>query len=183
MINLLPPQEKAQLLAEKNKQLAIVLGNMVLVSLICLSLVLLALKFYLLQDVIYEKVILENVQKQYQTSDFLSLKNTIQGYNKKLTAANDFYSRQVYFSKILKDVLEITNNGELSLTNITMSGLKEGKEIKVKLSGKSDTRDELLSFKKNLENSNKIKNVYFPPNSWVKSKNVDFTVSFEFLVN
>lgn len=181
MINLLPPKEKEELLLEKNKKLAIVLGNMALVSLVCLSLILFAFKFYLLKNASYEKVILGISEKGYQTPDFLSFKEIIQKYNSKIIKANNFYGQQVYLSLMLKDILKIERPNGLYLTKVEIYNLEKDGKIKAGLLGKSDTRDNLLVFKGNLESSDKIKNVYFPPNNWIKSQDVNFYATFEVL--
>lgn len=192
MINLLPPKEKEELLFEKNKKLIIVLGNVFLISLICLSLVLFSLHVYILGEINYQRIILDDTKKKYQTPDFLSFESIIQKYNASLVAIDTFYKKEIYFSDILKTISEIQRPKGVSITSIAINAMKENNlpasakpkalsagKTKVTISGMSDTRDDLLIFKSNIENNQKVTNVYFPPNSWIKPSDISFNLTFE----
>jgi hypothetical protein len=77
MINLLPPQQKEELVLEIKKNLFITLCGILLIFLICLSLILFSLKFYILGEVNSKEIILEQSEKKYETPDFLSFKENI----------------------------------------------------------------------------------------------------------
>ena len=192
MINLLPPKEKEELILEKNKKLVVILGNVVLISLVCLALVLFSLKFYILGEISSEKSFLDNTEKKYQNPDFLHFKNLLQKYNAKLIKIDAFYKKEIYFSGILKTILEIQRPKGLSLISININKTKEDNppqsttqktlrtgNIKVTISGISDTRDNLLIFKRNIENNKEIENLYFPPYDWIKPKDINFYLTFE----
>ena len=181
MINLLPPKEKEQLLLDRNKKLVTILGCMTIIFLICLSLVLLLVKSYISEKVDSGKSILDATEKKYQTSDFLFYDNLVKKYNTDLVVVDTFYKKQIYFTDIIKNILDIQRPDGLFFNDISVKNSEKDNKIEVNISGISDTRDNLLTFKDNIEKNNKIKNVYFPPNIWVKTKDIDFYVTFEIL--
>lgn len=176
MINLLPPKEKNKLILKEKEKLATVWGLIVLVSLICLSLILLSIKFYLLSGTDYQKTLLAEVQKEAQDLGSSSLNSTIQKYNGVLEQLDSFYKKEIYFNQILADINNIPHPEGVYITNFSISR-DEDAVIKISLSGYSDTREDLLIFKNNMEQNQKIKNPSFSPVSWVKPKNVDFSVT------
>lgn len=179
MINLLPPEEKKALKSEITKNLVIVLWYMFIIFLVVLSLVLFSVKLYILQDESYQKIVLDSVKKQYQTADALSLKSDIVKYNALLLKIDDFYKKQTYFSDALKSILDVQRSDGLYFSNISMERIKDGSGVKVSVAGLSDTRDNLLAFKNNIESNGKIKNVNFPPANWVKQKDIKFNLTLE----
>ena len=188
MINLLPPKEKEKLIRENNKKLVMVLGNIVVVSLVCLFLILFSLKFYILGEIVSQKFTLDDAEKQYQNKDFIILKEVVEKYNAVLAKIDNFYKKKTDFNFALRYILEIQKPDGLYLTDINMDKIKEDNKIKINVYGVSDTRENLLIFKNNIENSLlekleqtlKIKNVNFPPNNWVKSKNINFNFTFDY---
>ncbi len=179
MINLLPPKEKEELSLEKNKKLAIVLGNVILISLVCLTLVLFSLKFYMLGEVNDQKNILNSTEKKYLTPDIISTKSLIQNYNTVLTKIDSFYKKEIYFSDALKTISNIQKPKGVYITKLSIDKIKDVNKVKVSISGSSDTRDNLLIFKNNIERDEKITNVYLPTKSLVKPADVDFSLTFE----
>lgn len=178
MINLLPPEEKEQLLFEKNKKLVIVLGNVAIISLVCLALVLFSLKFYTLGESIYQKVILENAEKKSKDPNFLYLERLLQKYNASLVTIDDFYKKEARVSDALKTISTIQIPQKVHLTDITIKRGADNK-INVSLFGVSDTRDTLQVFKDTIESNKKIEHIYFPPDNWIKPTNVNFYLTFE----
>jgi len=182
MINLLPPEEKQKLFFEKKEKLAMILGIVVLVSLICLTLILFSIKFYILAETDYQKKILEQTKLVDQTPDFINLNSTIQKYNGILAQLNSFYKKEIYFSQALKIITGVPSPKGLYLTNFSLSRDSSG-IIQVSASGVSDTRENLLVFKNNIEGSIEIKNSYFSPESWISPKNVNYSLTFEIYQN
>jgi len=187
MINLLPPKEKEQLMFESNKKLTIVIGNMVLISLISLILVLFSLKFYMLEELAYQKGNLSSIEKDYQSKDFILAKEDMQKYNGIIIKMYNFYNNQNKMSDALTIVSKIERPKGLYFKSINVESLD--KDINVKIIGFSDTRENLQSFKNNLEEvqsgqtSNKIENVYFPPYVWLKARDIDFNLTFKIIKN
>lgn len=184
MINLLPSKEKEELIFESNKKLAIVLGNMALISLVSLILVLFSLKFYILQQLVSQKVILTSVEKEYEDADFLMAKENMQRYNSVIVKMDGFYKKQIYFSDNLRFISNIEKPEGVYFANIILENGKDNK-VNVKVSGFSDTRENLQIFKNSLDGSqaiwplNKIENIYFPADVWLKSKDINFNLSFD----
>jgi hypothetical protein len=178
MINLLPPEEKQKLFLEKKKKLAIILGTVILVSLICLTLILLSIKFYILAETDEQRNMLKQAIQEKQTSDFINLSSIIQKYNGTLDQLDSFYKKEIYFSQTLEIITDVPSPKGLYLTNFSFSRDKSG-VVQASVSGISNTREDLLLFKKNIEEDKKIKNPYFSPGSWINQKNVNFSLTFE----
>lgn len=178
MINLLPLEEKQKLCLKKKEKLAIIWGIVVLISLVCLTLILSSIKFYILAETSYQKSILRQAEQENQVPDSASLNNIIQKYNSTLAQLDSFYKKEIYFSQALKTITSVPNPAGLYLTNFSLSRDKNG-NIQTAVSGVSDTRENLLLFKKNIEGSAGIKNSYFSPESWINPKNANFSLSFE----
>lgn len=177
MINLLPLEEKRKLLSGKKERLTVVLGIVVLVSLFCLALVLLAIKFYLLADVDHQNDILKQFQKENQTQEFVDLNNAIQKYNLAITQLDSFYKKEIYFGQIMDIITNISRPEGVFLADFSLKRSADG-NIQISVSGTSDTREHLLVFRKSVEQDNRIKNPYFPPNNWIDPENVSFSLTF-----
>ncbi len=184
MINLLPPKEKEGFTLEIKKNLFITLGGIVLICLISLILVLFSLKFYILGEVNSRKIIFDQQEKRYQTPDFLLYKGIMQNYNDDLSKIRSFLNREIYFNDVLKNILEIKRPQGLYFTGLSLNRDDSGK-IKVIILGFSNSRENILLFRENIreniQKSDKINNLYFSPDSWIKAANSNFSVSFDFL--
>lgn len=177
MINLLPPEEKKELILEKNKKLVLVLGNILMVSLVSFILVLASLKFYILQDLSYYKNILAGSAKSYQTPDSQSYDDVIVKYNAKLLDIDTFYKKEISINDALKTLFNISRPGGLYFTNLAIERPVDTGKTKITIAGVSETRDGLLAFKSNLEGNPRVENIYFPPESWVRPANINFTIT------
>lgn len=178
MINLLPPIQKIALQKEQNRKLVLVLGFLLLVSLLCFVLVLLSLYFYIMVQVSYQKSLLDDAKQQYQTKDFLQYTDIINQSNQALVRANAFYKKEVFFSGALVTISNISRPDGVRFKNITMQR-GSGRVINVNVAGTSDTRENLLLFKASIEGIKEISNAYFPPEDWIKSKDVNFYFTFD----
>lgn len=179
MINLLPQKAKVELQFEKNKKLVIVLGNVALTITICLILILISIKFYILAVVTAQQNTFFNTEKSYQNPEDMALKEDIQTYNANLVKVNNFYKNELYFSDTVKTILHIQRPQGVYFTGMNLDSDKTQNKVKVSIAGISDTRDNLLTFKDNLEKSDTLHDIYFPADSWVKQKDVTFNVTFE----
>ncbi len=178
MINLLPLEEKQKLSLKNKEKLIVVLGIVFIVSLVCFILVLLSIKFYILARTDYQKNILEQAEKKYQTSEFTDLNNVVQKYNVTLAQINSFYKKEIYFNQALKIITDVPTPKGLYLTYFLLNKDKNG-IIQVSVSGISNNRENLLIFRKNIEEVKEIKNSYFSPESWANPKDVSFSLTFE----
>jgi hypothetical protein len=177
MINLLPTEEKKQLFLDKRRKLTIVFNIVILVALICLNLILLSIKFYVLADVDIQKNVLDGIKNQSESPEYISFSETIKKYNATIGDINSFYLNKTYFSHILETILNIQKPENLYLTNFSIE--KQGGQINVNISGASDSRDDLLIFKKNLEETPQVKNLLFSKSSWVSPYDVKFSLTFQ----
>ena len=178
MINLLPLEEKQKLSLENKKKLTTVLGIVVVVSLICFALILLSIKFYILTMADYQKDMLIQAEKKYPIKDFVSSESAVQKYNVTLAQIDSFYKKEIYFNQALESITNISSPNGLYLTNFSLNRDKNG-IIQVSLSGVSDTREDLLTFRTNIEADKDVKNSYFTPESWASPKKVNFSLTFE----
>jgi|SRR3990167_4142097 len=182
MINLLPQKERDVIYSKQVEKLINVLGMTILIGLVCLVLILLSVKLYISGQTSLQKFELEGAQKIIQSPNSLNLQNTVLKYNDALSRASSFYVDQVYMSQILDILSGITRPEGLYFTGISLDATQKNKEsVGIIVSGISDTRDGLTIFKKNIEEEKKIGAAYFPPESWVKSQNINFNVTLEIL--
>ncbi len=178
MINLLPLQEKIKLEKEQNRKLVLVLSFILLISLLCFVLLLLSLYFYIMVQVSYQKSLLDDARQQYQTKDFLQYKSIIKSSNQILAKANVFYKKELYFSQALAVISSIAKPDGVLFHDITMQHIGD-KGISVAVTGSADNRENLLQFKTSVEAAKEITSAYFPPDNWIKSKDINFHVTFE----
>jgi hypothetical protein len=191
MINLLPPQEKKAIILDQTKNLAIILCVIFLAYFISLALILLIVNFSILITMQQQQDILTNSKKIYQDSDFIFYENVVEQNNQNLTKIDSFYKNNAYVSDALKEISGIDKSSGLSLTSILVNQGKLGdikanqkpdnsKVLTVTLLGISDNRETLSQFKQNLEKDPKITNMVFPPDNWLKSTDINFSLTFEF---
>lgn len=178
MINLLPILEKQKLLLRKNEKLATIWGSVILIAVICLVLILLAIKFYILVEADYYKIALKQAEQTNITADFASINSLVQEYNKALSQLNSFYQKEVYFSKVLENIISVASPKGLFINNFSLKR-KDNGVVQISVSGISDTRDNLIIFKKNIEANKQILNPSFSAESWINPKNVNFVLTFE----
>jgi len=179
MLNLLPPDEKRFLVKERRRRLLTVLSFEFLIFLACIVLVLLALVFYGLGEVASQNFLLGQAAAEIQSPEFSYLKNVIQDYNGKLVLIDSFYKNNKITGNILNALLSVQRPPGLYFTKFSLIANDQSNGIKVVIAGKSNTRDNLIIFKKNIEAENKIKNVVFSPESWISQKNIIFNLTFD----
>ncbi len=179
MINLLPPQQKEEVLLRKYLALILVWEILIFAFLISFALTLSLVKIFINRDLIIEKIYLEKKEKEA----FLSkdLEEKIKNFNFNFSQLNSFYQNQVSLTEILEKISQ-TIPPEVSLTNFNFSTLKEKEKEKVNqifLSGFASNRELLLLFKKNLENQEEIFEINFSPESWISPTDINFNLSFK----
>jgi hypothetical protein len=181
MINLLPPEQRKFLVKEQQKKLFIVLSMEIAVFLVCLLLVMLATEFYISGEISYQSFFLQQVQIENQSSDFSDFKKIILKYNKELVLIDAFYKGQKSINSALNTLLDVQKPDGLRFNNLSFQPEQQTDNIKVNIDGTSDTRDNLLIFKNNIDGEKRIKNVSFSPGSWVNQKNINFDVTLDIL--
>ena len=173
MINLLPQEGKIEIFLEETKKLIIVLGVLFFLSIFSLILILLSLDIYFSGRLQIQQIFLEIEEGKFEAKGIKDFQDQVKSSNQKLSLLDRFYDQKISLAVVLSKIIKNTPQ-EIYLTDLSYS--KNASQII--LSGFSPSRDTLFQFKRNLEKD--FQNVYFPPESWVKSTNIDFrTVSFQ----
>ena len=181
MINLLPPQYKAELKEEENWKLTLILSILFLIFLACSTLILFSIKISISGQAEAQKILLLQEEKKFKESQIQNLEEKITISNQALLKLNSFYQSQTNLTEILEKISE-TLPTSVYLTTLNFSPLTTKNEkyvAQISLSGFSPTREILLEFKKNLEQEELFEEIYFPPSNWVKPTDIDFSVNFK----
>lgn len=176
MINLLPPEEKANLSREENRRLLIILGFLFLVFSLSLFLILIAIKIYIYGTVQAQKVINEIEKERTETVQAQDLFKKVSDTNIVLTKLDSFYYQQIHLTKAIEKINRLLPSG----TYLNSFYYLE-KTSKIVLVGFSPSREELLEFKDNLEQEKAFQKIDFPPGLLAKSSNIDFNISFKII--
>lgn len=177
MINLLPPQQKEELLLRERLNLILILSILISSFLICLALILFLVKIPIERDLEVEKIYIQEKEREYSQSK--SLEEKIKVLNLTLSQLKSFYQNQISLTEILEKISQAISPG-IYLTNLNFSAIEEKEEIgQISISGLSLTREDLLLFKKNLESEKDFFEIYFPPENWIHSRDIDFNISFK----
>lgn len=177
MLNLLPNFEKRLLAQERRKRLFIVLFSEFLVFLVCMVLVLLAIVFYGLTEVTSQNFLLEQAKNESQSSEFLYFENVMQDYNQKLVLVDSFYKNKKSLLGALNALLSAERPAGLYFSKFSLQADNQTGNIKVVITGASNTRENLIIFKNNIEAESKIKNIVFSPDSWIRQKDIIFNLT------
>lgn len=174
MINLLPIQQKEELILEEKFKLVLILGIIILVSIISLVLILFSIKISILGALEIQKIYLEQKEKELKIAKIQELEEKIKDLNFTLSNLNSFYQSQIDLTEILEKISKILpENTYLTSLNFN-SSLSQ-----FSLSGFSPDRETLLQFKGNLEREEKFEQIYFPPTVWVTPTDINFSVTFK----
>lgn len=173
MINLLPPQQKEELLEEERLKLVLTLGIIILAFLVSLILILFSIKTSLISDSGIQKIYFEQRKKELENLEIQELEAKIKNYNLTLSKLKTFYQNPDLTS-ILEKISETLPQGTY-LTTLNFSP----QTSQISLTGFSPTREILLQFKENLERTEGLKEIYFPPPNWLKPTEIDFSVNFK----
>ncbi len=170
MINLLPPQQKKELLQEQKYKLFLIFGVLAVVFLIALSLALFAIKINISGKFQSEKIA---ISPQVQDNEA-----RITEINKNLRDAEFFYEKNPDFTKTIDEIFKIVPS-KISLALFSLDFSKKTEDFSASLQGFSPDREYLSQLKKNLESDASFKEVNFPPSTWVKPKDIEFNIIFK----
>ena len=181
MINLLPPQQKEELLEEKKLKLVLILGITILAALFSLFLILFSVKTSVKGEVELQKILME--QKDLQAPQQKILEERIKSLNLTLSELSSFYQREISLVDILETISK-TLPKRTYLNTFYFSRLTKKEDLEkyrgqISLSGYAPSRETLLELKKNLESQDSFSGVYFPPANWVTPTDIIFTVNFK----
>jgi len=172
MINLLPPQQKRELLGEERFKLILILVILFLVFLILFSLILLSIKIYISGQAESQKILASLEEKELP--QFKTLKEKLNLINQNLSKIDSFYQGQFSLTEFLERISEITPEGIYFKSFSYQENTSQ-----ITLSGFSPTVEVLVNFKENLEKQENFKEIRFSPAAWIKLVDIDFDVSFK----
>ena len=180
MINLLPPQEKQKLLEEEKYRIFLILVSLGFLFLVSLSLILFSIKIYIAGQTASQKIFINLKEEEFATLTGQNLEKEIRLINQNLSKLNSFYQQQPNFSELLEKIYK-TLPPQTYLTTFSLRPLAEEENIfQVSLTGYCPSRELLREFKRNLEAQPEFEEVYFPLANWVKLRDIDFSVTFQF---
>lgn len=174
MINLLPPQQKEELKQEENLKLVLTMGIIVLAFLICLFLILFLIKTSFLADLEVQELYLIEKEKKLASPEIKQLTEEIRYYNLTLFQLETFYQSQPHLTSTLEKISYTLPPG-IYLTSLQFSP----DTSQFSLAGFSPSRKMLVQFRENLEKTEAIKEISFPPGTWIPLNDIDFSVTFK----
>lgn len=177
MINLLPLEYKKELLKEKQFKIVVILIMVLTSFLISLILILFSIEIYTASQLAAEKNFLEYSQKEMEFFKIEELENKVVLTNRKISELNNFYTQQTSMIEVLEKISQVLP-GKIYLTGIALNSSDE-KDYKFSLviNGFSPDRQSLLDLEKNLENNKNFFKVFtFPPSTWTKSEDIEFSL-------
>jgi len=174
MINLLPIQQKEELLLEEKFKLVLILGIIILVLFISLFLILFSIKISILSEVEVQNIYFGEREKELKAPQMQELEEKIKSSNLVISKLNSFYQKETDLTSILEEISKIFPEGTY-LTSLSFNPSL----LQFSLSGFSPDREALLKFKENLEGQEKFEEIYFPPTNWMTPIDINFSVSFK----
>jgi len=180
MINLLPLQQKEEIRKEGKLRMILILGVIFIASLVSFSLILLSIKISISAQIETQKIIFDQKEKEFQANENQQLEEKIKDFNITFSKLDTFYKKQFDLVQTLETISKLLPQGAY-LTNLNFAPIREGGEFRaqISLSGFSESREILLSFRENLENEKSFSEIDFPPENWVKLTNINFLVNFK----
>lgn len=172
MINLLPPQQKEELLEEEKFKLVLILGIVFIAFLLSLFLILFSVRISISRELEIEKVFFK--EKEREISLNKDLEEIIKDSNLNLSQLNSFYQSQLNLTEILEKISQILPQG-IYLTSFNFN------QEQISLLGFSPSREVLLLLEKNLEKEESFGDVFFPPENWLKLTDINFIVTFKLI--
>ncbi len=181
MINLLPPQQKEELLNHERLRMVLGLGMLFLLFMLSLALTLLLVENYFSLNLGNQKILFE--EKERQVSFNKDLEEEIAQANSSFYNLDSFYEKQHNLTENLEKIYQTLPGGAyLTNFNLVFTDQKTGAQVirkaKISLSGFCPTRELLLVLKENLENEESFSDIYFSPRSWVEPVEATFNVAF-----
>ena len=178
MINLLPAQQKKELLEEKDLRLILILGILFLSFLLSLFLVLFLMKNYIAVDLEIKRIVLEEEKTAVAFSQ--GTEREIIEANTLLSDLKFFYQNTYTMTSVLEKFQKILTP-ETYLTNLNIAIIKEGqaKVAQVSFSGYCPDRETLLQFKEIIKEEGWVSSVSFSPESWIKPTEINFSASLK----
>ncbi len=171
-INLIPPSKKEEI--KKNKRLKTVIKAEIVLTFIAVAFFMVLLSFRYILDINLAGESMLNAQME-KADQFGKIKN----YDDQFNQANDLIKQvalidqsQLYWSKIFIRLSQLT------LPGIEIDSLSTA-DYTITISGKADTRDNLINFKSNIEKEGCFSKVDLPLSNLVDKTDVEFQIVFD----
>jgi Tfp pilus assembly protein PilN len=171
-LNLLPESKKEE--TEKKKRLKIILRQGFLLFSIIVFLAVILANMYLVLQIQLKSIEDLSSQEQDLTSmvELKKYENKFKDTNSRISLLGQIEKSKVYWSHLF------TILSQTAPDNITISNLAT-RDFSVMLSGKAQSRDDLIKFKDNLSNDNCLTDVNVPLSNLVVKENVDFQIDLK----
>jgi DNA transposition AAA+ family ATPase len=171
MINLLPTFQKEELKRQESLMVLINIGISILIFLLSLFLLFLAVKFFIAGELNSQKVLVESKMKSIDSE----IEKEILKENKTLIQIFNFEKQKRKFLPALEEISNLLPK-EIELKSILISKTKE-RSLEVSLIGFAKERKNLIFLIDKLKD--KFSKVEFPPQIWLKEKDIDFSINFK----
>lgn len=182
MLNLLPPQQKKELLEEENWKLTLILMTVFTFFLTALFFVLLLINIIILSNLEIQRI---NLSQQGKTPDNLQaqiLEKDLADFNQTISGLDIFYQNQFVITDTIAQISKLLLSSDLYLTDFSfVSFASQQKEFigQISLSGFASKRNSLMNFKKELEKIENFQEINFPSSNWIRPININFTVNLK----
>lgn len=173
MINLLPPVQQRELRRDKTFKMATTLGLVVVSSLFVFALALLTVESNYESRLELKIIEVREREEKLAMLDVAKEEQKISDYNELFAKIDKFYARQTGISRMFDALVSGLPQG-IALSECNVAGEK------ISLTGLASDRETLGTLKSNLEGAADFNNVFFPPSVWMESKDIFFTVTFDY---
>ena len=158
MINLLPEEEKQAVLKRRKLKLILIFEAATLLFLVSLAFIFLSIRIYLAGEIEVQRGVIEQRENEVGIKAITDFQKQVAELNAKLKNVESFYQKQTDLSGIFQKISEIL---PVVVHLTSFSFIQDPLAPKINITGFSQTRDALLSFKRNLENSPDFQKINF----------------------
>ncbi|OGF51525.1 hypothetical protein A3I27_01315 [Candidatus Giovannonibacteria bacterium RIFCSPLOWO2_02_FULL_43_11b] len=177
MINLLPYEDKKEVEREGLRRFLIVaVFSLSSVFLVCILLMMPVYIFSYQESLNLKRE--EDLLKQGTTAEKITeVTNEIKKINAELSIIESS-AKSVSNLEIFKKILSLTPDG-IKINSLSFAGQGVPGQGKMSLQGRAGTRESLLGFQKNLNDSDLFKKVDFPISNILKKNDIDFVINLD----
>lgn len=176
MINLLPPDQKAEVFNEKKERIVITLMFFLVLFLLFASITIYIARYYSLNALSEKEA--DFASKKADFVEVTEKKDDIAALNQKVSQLDDFKDNSVNLYEVFLDVNE-SMKGTARLDSLEYRRDGSGGDVvyEITLSGYSPSWENLVHLEEELED--RFSNVNFSSDSWTQTKDINFFVKFE----
>ena len=104
MINLIPPQQKKELLREESFRAVLILGTVILFFLVSLVLILFSIKIYIQGVTRSLETMAESERKLLHLDELQELRQVVEARNREILDLKSFYEKQTYSLPVVNKI-------------------------------------------------------------------------------